>query len=75
MALSDTPVDERRNWISALVILLVVSLWMLTMRIMNSAFLMLDFEVSIIYFPTVLAALVVVYISLRGPSEQVSPTN
>jgi len=75
VALSDTPVDERRNWISALVILLVVSLWMLTMRIMNSAFLMLDFEVSIIYFPTVLAALVVVYISLRGPSEQVSPTN
>lgn len=74
MALLATVVDERRSWISALVILLLVSLWMLTMRFMNSAFLMLDFEVSIVYFPTVLAALVVLYLSLRSPSEQVSPT-
>ena len=74
MALSATVVDERRSWISALVILLLVSLWMLTMRFMNSAFLMLDFEVSIVYFPTILAALVVLYLSLRSPSEQVSPT-
>jgi hypothetical protein len=74
MTLSTTVVDERRSWISALVILLLVSLWMLTMRFMNSAFLMLDFEVSIVYFPTVLAALVVLHLSLRSPSEPVSPT-
>lgn len=63
--MSVTEFDEGRTWISAFVILLLVSIWMLSMRIMNSAFLMLDFEVTIVYLPTVLAAVVVAYLSLR----------
>jgi len=50
----------------AFVILLFVSLWTLTMRLMNSPFLTLDFEVSLVYLPTVLAGIIVFQVARNG---------
>jgi TRAP-type C4-dicarboxylate transport system permease small subunit len=60
MAASDTQVEERKPWIYAFVILLLVSAWMLTMRLLNNPFLALDFEVSLVYLPTALAGIIVI---------------
>jgi hypothetical protein len=38
---------------------------MLSMRLLNSAFLALDFEVSLVYLPTLLAGLIALYLSLK----------
>jgi TRAP-type C4-dicarboxylate transport system permease small subunit len=59
MAASDTRAEERNPWIYAFVILLLVSAWMLTMRLMNNPFLALDFEVCLVYLPTALAGMIV----------------
>ncbi len=61
----DSP-DERRLWFYAFVVLLLVSLWILAMRLFNSAFLALDFEVTLVYFPTVLAGVITLYLSLKA---------
>ena len=58
MAPSGTQTDERRPWTYAFLILLLVSLWMLTMRLMNTPFLALDFEISLVYLPTALAGII-----------------
>jgi hypothetical protein len=58
MTQSETEAEERKPWIYAFAILLLVSFWMLTLRIMNNAFLALDFEVTLVYFPTALAGVV-----------------
>jgi TRAP-type C4-dicarboxylate transport system permease small subunit len=70
LADSPTSTDERRLWVFAFLILLLVSIWMLAMRILNTAFLALDFEVSLIYLPTVLAGLIALYLSLRTKASQ-----
>jgi len=59
MAASESQGEERRPWIYAFLILLVASLWMLTMRLINTSFLALDFEVALIYVPTILAGIIV----------------
>lgn len=66
---SDSP-DEKRLWLYAFVVLLVVSLWLLVMRILNSAFLALDFEVTLVYFPTVLAGAIALYLSVKAKPPQ-----
>jgi TRAP-type C4-dicarboxylate transport system permease small subunit len=58
MAASNTQAEERRPWIYAFVILVLVSAWMLTMRLMNNPFLALDFEVCLVYLPTALAGII-----------------
>ncbi|MGA2971320.1 MAG: hypothetical protein ABSE39_01705 [Candidatus Bathyarchaeia archaeon] len=70
MAVSPNSTDERRLWLFAFLILLLVSLWILTMRLLNGAFLALDFEVTIVYLPTVLAGMIVLYLFLRTKSSQ-----
>jgi TRAP-type C4-dicarboxylate transport system permease small subunit len=58
MAASDTQAEERKPWLYAFAILLLVSAWMLTMRLMSNPFLALDFEVSLVYLPTALAGII-----------------
>ena len=58
-----------RPWIYAFAILLLVSIWMLAMRLMNSSFLPLDFEASLVYLPTVLAGGIVIYLARKPESD------
>ncbi len=62
MAESGNPPDERKLWLYAFGILLLVSLWLLALRLFNSAFLALDFEVTLVYLPTVLAGIIALYL-------------
>jgi hypothetical protein len=50
--------EENKPWIYAFLILLLVSIYMFGLRIMNASFLQTDFEVSLVYLPTVLAGLI-----------------
>ena len=65
-ATSATVIDDRRTWIYAFAILVLVSVWMLVLRLMNSPFLMLDFEVALVYLPTLLAAIVAAYVTVKA---------
>lgn len=56
---------EAKTWIYASAILLLVSLWILSMRVLNSGFLALDFEISVVYLPTVIATMVAVYLTIK----------
>ena len=47
-------------------ILLIISAAMLATRLMGKEFLVLDFEIALIYFPTVLAGIAAAYVSIRG---------
>lgn len=58
MTPSDTQSEERKPWVYAFLILLLASLCMLTMRLMNTPILALDFEVALVYLPTALAGLI-----------------
>ena len=65
MAASDSESEERRPWIYAFLILLLVSLWMVTVRLMNTPFLALDFEVALIYIPTIIAGIIVLRVGRK----------
>lgn len=69
MAASLDSVNEKKLWLYAFVILLLVSFWLLAMRILNSAFLALDFEVTLVYLPTVLAGIIALYLSLKSKAS------
>jgi len=43
---------------------------MLTLRLMNASFLLLDFEVTLVYFPTALAGGIVLYLSRKRDTPQ-----
>jgi hypothetical protein len=60
MSASDAQAEEHRPWIYAFIILLIVSVCMLALRLMNSPFLALDFEVTLVYLPTALAGIIAV---------------
>jgi TRAP-type C4-dicarboxylate transport system permease small subunit len=62
--------DERTSWTYAFLILLLVSAWTLLMRVMKSPFLMLDFEVSVVYLPTALAGILTTYLTLKTQLAQ-----
>lgn len=70
MATSAITSDERTSWTYAFLILLLVSGWTLLMHVMKSPFLMLDFEVSIVYLPTVLAGILTAYLTLKTQRAQ-----
>jgi hypothetical protein len=40
------------------------------MRLFNAAFLALEFEVSIIYLPTLLAGVIALYLSMKARSKR-----
>jgi hypothetical protein len=70
MAEPANPGDETKLWVSAFIILLLVSTWILVMRIMNAAFLALEFEAAIVYLPTFLAGMIAFYLSVKGRNRQ-----
>jgi TRAP-type C4-dicarboxylate transport system permease small subunit len=58
--------EDRKTWTYAFAILLLVSIWMLFMRFFNNPFLAEDFEVTVVYLPTVVAGIIAAYITLRS---------
>lgn len=62
---STAQAEDKKTWLYAFVILLLVSLWMLTMRLMNSPFLALDFEAALVYLPTILAGIIAFYVAKK----------
>ena len=69
MEASPDPPNEKKLWLSAFVILILVSLWMLTMRLSNDPFLALEFEVTLVYLPTVLGGIIALYLSFKAKPE------
>jgi hypothetical protein len=63
---SATASDEKSSWIFAFGILLVVSVAMLALRFSGRQFLVLEFEIALIYFPTVLSGIIATYVNLKG---------
>lgn len=70
LAASPNSENERRLWLFAFLILLVVSVSILTMRLLQSAFLAIDFEVMIVYLPTALAGIIALYFFIRPKSSR-----
>jgi len=70
MAKSDSQREELRPWIYAFLILLAVSLWMLTMRLLNAPILALDFELALIYLPTILAGVIVFQVGRKQANHR-----
>jgi hypothetical protein len=66
MAGSATASDEKDAWIYDFVILLLISVAMLAIRLLGKQFLMLDFEIAIVYFPTVLSGITAAYVNMKG---------
>jgi protein-S-isoprenylcysteine O-methyltransferase Ste14 len=66
MVTSATPSNERKTWIYAFAILLLVTLWILSTRLSNSPFLALDFEIIVVYLPTTLAGIIALYVAIRS---------
>lgn len=56
--------EANRYWRYALILLIVVSSFFLALRFSGRAFMVVDFEISVIYFPTLLCA--VVYVTTIG---------
>ena len=65
MADSASASDEKRTWVYAFLILLAISAAMLTMQLMGKEFLVLEFQIALIYFPTVLAGITAAYVSIK----------
>jgi len=66
MLISATASDEKKAWTYAFVILLIISAAMLALRLAGKEFLILDFEVALIYFPTILAGIAAAYVTVKG---------
>jgi hypothetical protein len=66
MAGSATPSDERTAWIHAFLVLFLISIVMLALRLTGRQFLVLEFEVALIYFPTALSGVITAYVTMKG---------
>jgi uncharacterized membrane-anchored protein len=69
MAEPKSEAEALKPWVYAFTILLLISIWMLAMRLMNSSFLPLDFEASLVYLPTVSAGGIVIYLARKPESD------
>jgi TRAP-type C4-dicarboxylate transport system permease small subunit len=49
----------------AFAILLLVSAWLLALHVLNSPFLALDFEITVVYMPTAIAGIIMLYYVVR----------
>jgi hypothetical protein len=58
---------EKESWIYAFLILLAASAIMLALRLSGREFLVPEFEISLIYFPTVLSGIIAGYVALKSP--------
>jgi hypothetical protein len=66
MAGSATNSDEKTAWVYAFLILLLVSIAMFALRLTGRQFLVFEFEVALIYFPTALSGIIAGYVTLKG---------
>jgi hypothetical protein len=65
--------EDGRSWLYAFLILVLVSAWMLTMRLLKAQFLSSEFEISLVYVPTALAGIIVIYQTRRPRNNRGSP--
>ena len=66
MADSATDSEEKTTWVYAFLILLFASIAMLALRLTGREFLVFEFEVTLIYFPTALSGVIAAYVTLKG---------
>lgn len=64
---SGTAADERNGWIYAFLILVAASAIMLALRLAGRPFLVPEFEIALIYFPTILSGIIAGYVALKTP--------
>ncbi|MGA2461221.1 MAG: hypothetical protein ABSF82_07370 [Candidatus Bathyarchaeia archaeon] len=57
--------SEQRTWVYSFLILVLVTVWMLALDLKGSEFLAFDFQVALVYLPTVIAGIIVAYLTLR----------
>ncbi len=57
--------DDRRTWAYSCLVMVIVALLILVSRMLGEPFLALDFEVTVVYLPTVLVALIALYLNLE----------
>ena len=57
--------DEKTAWVYAFCILLLLSIAMFALRLTGREFLVAEFEVAIIYFPTALSGIIAAYVSMK----------
>ena len=57
--------DEKTAWNYAFIILLLVSVAMLALRLTGRQFLVAEFEIALVYFPTILSGLIVAAMKLK----------
>jgi hypothetical protein len=57
--------DEKNSWIYAFAILLLVSVVMLGLRLAGKQFLVVEFEIALVYFPTVLSGIIAAYMKFK----------
>jgi hypothetical protein len=62
---SATTTDDKRTWLYAFAIMLIVSIATLGTRFLLGPFLATDFEIVVIYLPTVLAGLITFYLRVK----------
>jgi hypothetical protein len=66
MAESAIKSDEKTAWTYAFLILLLVSAAMIVLRLAGKQFLVFEFEVALIYFPTALSGMIAAYVIMKG---------
>jgi len=57
--------DEKNSWIYAFAILLLVSVVMLALRLAGKQFLVVEFEIALVYFPTILSGIIAAYVKSK----------
>jgi len=57
--------EEKKTWAYAFIILAAVSAWILGTRLTGGAFLAFEFELLLVYLPTVLAGIIASYLNLK----------
>ena len=57
--------DDRRTWTYSCLVLVTVAFLILVTRLLGEPFLAFDFEVTVVYLPTVLAGVIVLYLNLE----------
>jgi len=57
--------DDRRTWAYSCLVMVIVALLILASRMLGEPFLAFDFEVTVVYLPTVLVALIALYLNLE----------
>ena len=57
--------DDRITWTYSCVVLVTVAFFILVSRLLGEPFLAFDFELTVVYLPTVVACLIALYLNLE----------